>query len=299
MNMKTSRIFIGAMTLLIGAGLIATSCRKKDKDEKDSDTSAAGDHAYVENVDNDITNIGDQAGWGNTNTLTTYKGGPEQNFMLTCVQSIIRDSANHTVTVDFGSTPSLCQDGRTRSGKIQYSYTGGTHYRDSGVVITVTPVNYTVDGNQISGTKTIKNLGRINGNFTWNTQANIQIVKANGAGTISWSCNRTKTLLNTSTVYNGPNTPISWAFAKIGITGSANGTTAAGDNFTATVTSQLIRDFTCTPEPSKPHRHPFIQGALDFTPGTKPTRHIDFGSGSCDADATVTINGNTYNITLK
>ncbi len=294
--MKTRKIFLGITAIAIGAGLIVSSCKKKE--EKDSDTAAASDHNYAENVSNDITNIGDQAGGGSGNSLTSYKGEPNSTFMVSCADSITRDTVNHVVTVYFGTTPTVCLDGRTRSGTIQFSYTGGVHYRDSGIVITVTPINYTVDGNQINGTKTIKNLGRINGNFNWNVQANMQIVKANNGGTISWSCNKTKVLLNTSSVYSGPNNPINWANAKIGITGSANGTTANGDNFTATVTSQLVRDFTCAPEPSKPHRHPFIQGTIDFTPGTKPTRHIDFGAGSCDNDATVTINGTVYNITL-
>ena len=295
-TMKTRKLFLGITALVVASGLIITSCKKKE--EKDSDTSAASDHNYAENVSNDITNIGDQAGDGSGNSLNTYKLEPASTFMLSCAQSVTRDTVNKIITVDFGANPTICLDGRTRSGKLQFAYTGGVHYRDSGIVITLTPINYTVDGNQITGTKTIRNLGRINGNFKWNVQANMQIVKANGDGTISWSCNKTKELLNTSAVYFGPNQAIDWKKAKIGITGNANGTTAKGDNFTATVTNQLVRDFACAPDPSKPHRHPFIQGSIDFTPGTKPTRHIDFGNGNCDFDATVTINGTSYNITL-
>lgn len=297
--MKTSRILLGLASVTLAGAVILSSCKKKEK-ELDSDTSAASDNNYAEMVDNDITNIGDQAG-GTTsgNSLSTYKTINDNNtFMLTCVQSITRDTVNKIILVDFGTTATTCQDGRTRSGQLKFTYTGGVHYRDSGVVITVTPVNYTVDGNAISGTKTITNLGRIGGNFKWNVTANISIVKAGGGGTISWSCNRTKELLNTSTVYNGPNLPISWLQAKIGISGSANGTTAQGHNFTASTTSQLVRDFTCVPANSPPHRHPFISGAIDFTPDNKPVRHIDFGSGNCDDDATVTINGNTFNIKL-
>jgi hypothetical protein len=45
-------------------------------------------------------------------------------------------------------------------------------------------------------------------------------------------------------------------------------------------------------------RRHFTQGLLQHTPGGKATRYIDFGNGACDSDATVTINGTNYNITL-
>jgi hypothetical protein len=297
--MKTRNILLGLGTLLISGALIMSSCKKKEK-EADSDTSAASDNNYAETISNDIANIGDQAANSNNasgGALSTYKTINDNTFMVTCVQSITRDTVNHILLVDFGTTASTCQDGRARSGQLKFTYTGGVHYRDSGVVITVTPINYTVDGNGVSGTKTITNLGRINGNFKWNISSNISIAKA-GGGTISWSGNRVKELLNTSAVYSGPNTPINWLQAKVGITGSANGTTSSGKTFTVTINSQLVRDFTCVPVNSAAHRHPFISGSLDFKPDDKDNRHVDFGNGACDDDATVTINGNTYNIKL-
>jgi hypothetical protein len=237
------------------------------------------------------------------NGLSTYRlgDGSSNNTYLSACATIYHynaDSLNgDTVLVDFG-TGCTGLDGRVRSGKIQYVYTGGRYYRDSGIVINVTPMGYAVDGYAVSGSKTITNKGRINGNMTWNITANFNIVKPNGGGTIIWNTNRVKTLLNTSVVYSGPANPINWPSARVGITGSAWGNSANGTNFTATVTSQLVRDFSCSPFSGQPHRHPFIQGSVDFTPGTKPVRHIDFGNGACDTQATVTINGNTYAITL-
>lgn len=46
-------------------------------------------------------------------------------------------------------------------------------------------------------------------------------------------------------------------------------------------------------------RRHFVQGTFDLTPSNKPTRHIDFGSGTCDDIATVTINNHTYTIHLR
>ena len=42
----------------------------------------------------------------------------------------------------------------------------------------------------------------------------------------------------------------------------------------------------------------FTAGVLEHTPGGKATRYIDYGNGSCDDQATVTINGHVYTITL-
>ena len=299
--MKARNFFLLAGSLILSATLILSSCRKK-KEEEDNDTSSASENAYAEGIVNDIAAIGDQAGWNNTgNTLNTYRNGLDDQsvFLVSCVDSIVRDTTSSTkkITVYFGNR--ACQDGRVRAGAIRYSFTNGTHYRDSGVVITVTPINYVVEGYAVSGSKTITNLGRINGNFRWNIVANVNILNPSNGGTINWSCNRTKELLNTSSVYNGPSLPINWANAKIGITGSASGTTSSGTSFNANVQTQLVRDFTCAPDPLRPHRHPFISGVVDFTPGSKPTRTINYGNGACDMNATVTVNGNTYNIVLR
>ena len=308
--MKRKYLTLGISAFVIVISLLIFSCKKHNNQTSntttnntstDSETSGASDNIYAENVSNDITNIGDQAGGTSSGkTLSTYKvDGDNSFFLLSCVDSIRRDSVSSpkVITVYFNGN-NVCQDGRTRSGQLKFSYTGGLHYRDSGVVITVTPVAYTVDGNQISGTKTITNKGRINGNFQWQIVSSLTIVKANNGGTITWNCNKTKELLNTGAVYTAPNWPINWKAAKIGITGNASGTTASGETYTATVTSQLVKDFTCAPSLVYPHRHPFIQGSFDFTPGTKATRHVDYGNGSCDLNATVTINGISYPITL-
>ncbi len=298
--MKTQKITFGLVTIIMAGSIMFTSC-KKPKRETDTDTGSAADHSYAENAANDMVSMGDQAAVGGT--LSTYKlaeGSPSNTYFTACATISLynADSLNaDTVMVDFG-TGCLGSDGRTRVGKIQYVYTGGRFYRDSGIVITVSPIGYSVEGNGITGTKTIKNKGRINGNMTWDITANLVINKSDGT-TVTWNCNRTKTLLNTSTTYNGPSVPITWTQARVGIVGSAWGVSSSGDAYNANVTSQLIRDFSCTPDATRPHRHPFIQGSVDFTPGSKPTRHLDFGPGSCDFNATVTINGNVHNITLR
>jgi hypothetical protein len=269
----------------------------------DTDTQGAADNAYVENLSNDMDNIGDQAGSSNAGTnLSTYRNGEPKNSILSTCAMVHMYSAfasdPDTLLVDFGNTNCVCSDGKVRNGQIRYVFPAGAHYRDSGIVITVTPVNYFVEGNQVSGSKTITNRGRVSGgNLQWDITANLTVVRTGGAGTITWSSTRQKVLLNTSTVISGSIVP-DWTQARIGITGSGNGTTANGNTYTMVITNQLVRDFSCSPNSSIPHKHPFIQGTFEYTPNGRLTRTIDFGPGTCDLDATVSVGGHPFNITL-
>ena len=309
--MNTKRIFIGITSIVVVAAMMFTSCKKKEKEEQDTDTAAASDNSYAERLTNDMSAIGDQA--GGSGGLTTYKLG-DDNLLLSSVcgtvtvnNSVAEPIPNHsdTVTVDFGT---LCQgaDGKYRSGKLRFVYsrnygTAPYAYRDSGIVITVTPINYSVDGNQVSGSKTITNKGRIGGMLTWNIVANVTIVKANNGGTVTWSCNRTKRLLNTSntSVFANYATPINWGLARIGITGSASGVTAQGKGYTADVTSELVRDFGLCSTAGTNRVH-FIQGTIKFKPDDKTLyRYIDFGTGACDNIGTFTIGSWSTQFTMN
>lgn len=284
-----NKIFITFATLICGS-MLFTSCKKKE--HEDNDTEGAKDHAMAETHSNDITNIGSQASYAN---MTTYRQGTEQVYTscATITFDTLNNTDNDTLIVDFG-TGCTGLDNRVRKGVLQYIYTAGKHYRDSGNVINVsTPSNtYYVDNNQvIVNNKTITNKGHVTGRLTWNITADITINKSAG-GTIHWTTNKTKVLLAGEMPNNQP---INWPAAQVGIYGSASGTTAKGESFTVNVSQAnwLVRNFTCGA-----FRRFFVAGILEFTPGSKPTRYINFGTGNCDDQAVVTINGHTYNITL-
>jgi hypothetical protein len=285
-------IYLLTASILCGSFLF-TSCKKKEAE--DSDTEGAKDHTLVETFSNDITNIGTQASYNN---ISTYKVGHPDQVYTSC--AIIKfDTLNNTdadtLEVDFGSVGCAGADGRSRKGALSFIYTAGKHYRDSGNVISVTtPGNtYYVNGNQvIVNNKTITNKGHItNGMLTWNIIASISVVKSSG-GTVTWSTNKTKVLLAGE---KPNNQPIDWPNARIGMYGDASGTTAKGEAFTVHIdpTHMLERNFTCTNA-----RRYFVAGILEFTPGTKPTRYVNFGTGTCDNQAVITINGHTFNVTL-
>ena len=299
--MKRTKIAFAALMFTMVVSVL--SCKKDSNTNNDADTdvSGASDNALAENTSNDIVSIASQSADNTSLTLSTFRSSDPSEDLSSCA-TVSRDTVTKIVTVTFNN--STCVDGRTRNGSLVFNYSastnGAVHYRDPGFTCSVTSNNYIVDGNQVSIlSKTITNTTPVgfnpaSTNETWNITANISIVKASGA-TVSWTCNRVKTLLNTSTTYTDAATPIDWHNARIGITGTANGTRANGETFTANVTSQLIRDFGgCNIN----GRHPFIQGTLTYSPTGKATRYFDYGSGTCDLDATVTINGVPHPITL-
>ncbi len=287
------RIFFTAAASILAASFLITSCKKKETE--DNDTEGAKDHAMAETHSNDITNIGTQASYNN---LSTYKLSSPNNDLSTCAIvtfDTLTNADNDTIIVNFGTTGCTPLYGRIRKGILQFIYTAGKHYRDSACVINVsTPGNtYYVDNNQvIINSKTITNKGHIAGLLTWNVTANITINKS-GGGTVSWSTNKTKILLAGE---QPNNLPIDWPNARVGIYGDANGTTAKGESFTVHISqaNRVERNFACGQ-----FRRYFVSGIMEFTPGSKPTRYINFGTGNCDDQAVVTINGHTYNITLR
>lgn len=316
--MKTQKKLYKLALLLFIAIFLNTSCKKKEKEvteEPDTEQSTATDNNLAESVSNDIESMGSQL--AENSSLTTFKtsqANSSNNFEIleAAACATISGAGTQNVTIDFGSAGCTGSDGRVRTGQLIFalaSNTASPHYRSPGFSMSVSSSNYVVDGNQVNIiNKTITNTtpNSISQNtnpginLTWSIVANITIIKASNGGTITWSCNRTKELLNTSdpTCYKGQGFAIDWTKAQIKINGSSNGVNAKGENYTVTATN-LIKYFTCVPNALRPHRHPFISGTISYTPGTRPTRLIDYGSvNDCDLSATLTLNGQTYPITL-
>lgn len=313
--MKTSKFLIGSATISLAALLAISGCKKKDKNEEtpDTETSYVQDHNLAETHNNDIGNIGGEA--GETYTVSNYR--LENGLLVGGIQSapcatVTVDLAAKHFTVDFGTTPCLCKDGRYRSGKLLYDYSASTngaiYPRQPGYSITCTSQNYVVDGytvnivNRTHANTTPFGFNPSTTNLQWQINANINIVKPSNGGTITWNCTRTVELTNTSdtTVYHpSGNFPIAWNKAQLKLNGSANGTTASGVGYTVSL-SNLLWSATCTPDPLRPFRHPFIAGSVTFTPANKPARVINYGNGSCDFNAQVCIPAYNYctNITL-
>jgi hypothetical protein len=281
--MKSTQISIRISMLLAITILVNISaCRKKE--DLDNDTSSTKNESIAERYFNELQDLSDQA--AKTGDLSTFKLSSNEGMLLSNCAVVTFDtlgtvSASNpdTIIIDFG-TSCLCNDNKTRSGKIIISSTG--RYRNEGSVITITPDNYFVNNNQILGTRIVTNTGNNSmGQPTFSVQVNGTIILANNEGTITWNASRTRTWIE------GYNTLV-FVDDEYSISGSGSGTKVNGQTWTSLITTPLVHKRSC---------HQIVSGVLQVTPSNKPIRTIDFGQGNCDNTLTVLINGNTYTIT--
>jgi hypothetical protein len=271
--------------------LTIVGCKKEKTapaETSDTDTSVAADNSLAETMFNDIQNISDQAANGELKFYSPIYDGSisdVQSSEKSICATIKHDSLSiaKTLVIDFGTSNCLCKDGKNRRGQINISYSG--KYRDSASVHSISFTNYFVNDNEIKGAKTVTNNGKnTNGHTTFSIVVDGQIIKANNGGTATWKSSRTREWLV------GEDTKKDWADDVYSITGSTSGTTANGGVYTSTIKTALHRALNC---------NWFDAGVIEINQTGKVLKTIDFGSGTCDADATVTISGKSYPITLK
>ena len=178
--------------LILGLSLtvIFSSCQKKQKKEEDTDKQSASESSLATSINNDMNNIADEA--GRNKNVSSFKTSEASAVLSSCAtlhfDTLVSSNAD-SITINFGNNNCLCGDGRYRRGTLLVVYTG--KYRDSLTTINVTPLNYFVNDNKVSGNKTVKNLGHnAQGHLVYDISANLQIVKADNSGTIQWTGTR-------------------------------------------------------------------------------------------------------------
>lgn len=270
--------------LILTLAFILQSCVKKTQ-ESDDDTGSVAENYLASSVANDLNNISDEA--GRTKNISSYKSLEETSVFAACAVlkfDTLVSSNPDSITVNFGSVNCTGNDGRTRRGSILFVYNG--KYRDSLTSITITPLNYFVNDNGVSGSKVIQNKGHNGaGHLIYDISDNLIITKADGSGQITHNAKRQREWIR------GENTLI-WADDLYSITGTASGTNSNGKEYQSNIIKPLIRNMAigC--------RRYFTSGIIEHIPSGKATRRIDFGDGTCDNLAVVTINGKEYKIEL-
>lgn len=273
--MKT-KSSIASIALLFITCAIYTGCKKSDKNE-DKDTTVVRDNSAAENafagIFKSIGEFSDSTSQLRAGSCTTFSISPA-----------ILDTTTwpKTLTINFGTSNCLCADGNYRRGIITATFTG--KYRNPGTVITIGLNNYYHNNNLVQvGTHTITNNG-INGNGHLSYSINVQNASVTTSnGIIKWNSTRTREWIA------GESTNLNPWDDVYSITGSANGTGVHGNTFNVIINSPLIVALNCQ----------WIEsGSLTLTPSNLAPRIVDFGNGSCDDQATVTINGTVYNVTM-
>lgn len=274
--MKSKLVYLAASSFISLLILNFFCC---DREAKDNDTSFAYDISMADQIFSDVKAISDQASSGQ---LTTFIPDFNEGLISGCATITFDNTSNpKKITVDFGSSNCLCNDQRTRRGKILITYSGA--YRDSGTVISITFDQYFVNDNQVLGTKTITNNGRnSSGNLNYTVIVDGKIKKANGDSVI-WKSNRNNEWIT------GSDTPALLDDVYL-ITGTASGVSSTGNSFTVTITKALRKEIG--------YKH-LVSGTMEIEPQGKLKRTLDFGDGTRDNKATLSIANRTYNIVLN
>lgn len=193
------------------------------------------------------------------------------------------------LTIDFGTG---CTDayGVVRKGKVMIEYTD--NYSNAGAEVNVSVDGYTVNGYLLEGTKNITNDGRnLRGNLQFTVRdQNVIITKPNNGGQISWESVRINEWTdgeNTNFFTNGLSGICDDTYS---ITGYGEGTTSDGQDYRLDIVDPLIKDVCCL----------WVNdGSIKYTVNGSELATLNYGDGTCDYNANLNYNGNSYVIIIQ
>jgi hypothetical protein len=202
--------------------------------------------------------------------------------------TVTRDETAKTITLDFG-TECVGRYGRTRSGKVLITFNGT--FDDDMANRTITFDNYFVDNRQIEGTVLLKNFNRDEQGILSATREVVDYkVTFPGGDSYTMSGSTTRSWIS------GEGDEIR-GNEVVQVTGSYEGINSNGVEFKREITTPVIADFACWTSGGFLRTSGVIQMTITNSVRTR-TRTLDYGDGTCDNTATVTVNGKTYTITI-
>jgi len=266
----------------------SSSCTKNDNLATDASlTTTATDEAQAASLSDAVVSTADT--YVNTladnnysaSTPMAVKGEVEVSRPIITVDK--PDSLNFPkiITIDFGTSGYIDNRGDTLKGKV--IITVSDKIWKSGASKTIKLVDFYVNGNNVKGSKSIVNNGL---NAAKNPSVTVTVsdtIIRVDKSTIIRNATRTRERIDN----NG--TPKLFWDDKFSITGSTSGVNAKGVAYTVEITSPLIIY----------NNYPyFVKGTVTTTTQTR-TAVLDYGDGTKDRKATLTINGVTKDIVLR
>ena len=287
--MKTKMLL--KQPLFIACTMAATllfSCKKADiaspatqdasvASEQLSSFNTAADENNTDNVLFSEVMESDQA--------AVSSGSPEPTAKVTYSPS--KDQYPQTVTKDYGAGITN-KFGHTKKGKLIITYSGPIKTAGS-VSITIFD-NYYIDGKKIRGKQALENVTKPGGPLTYSLLADRQNIYPNGDYSKAIS-----NKINTLTEGASTNTTGDDGYNVVGQTFGTQFTNGNKTTFTATIDnkSPLHQMNTCEfPDAG------VVNATVVLNKGGTFRESLDYGAGSCDSDAILTVNKKNYNITL-
>ncbi len=278
--MKTKKILSGIFALTVVISFIFVSCEKSKDAVSDEDIEIAGDEAFVDMVFEDIMNEIDAADAGSMKS--TNEGCP--------AVTVNNEDTVWNITIDYGegceqliyNRLGVVIDTIVRKGVVHIERTG--LYRQAGSYRTVTLENYSVNGIQIEGTRTVTNKGLDENMHMWFT-----IELQNGKITTPDGIVITRNSERERHWIAGSGTP-GILDDEYKIWGTVDGVTAYGEDYSCTIIDSLHIKIAC---------RLIVGGQIEIVAGEREPVVLDYGDGECDAVATLTRDDHSRQILLR
>lgn len=279
--MKLKSIFSVKSLLLVGSFALVVACKKENLVVSEDPSAASSAISTSANDDNtadaafmDLKEVTDQTG-----VEATVKGIDSTKYPCAKITTKVDTIAKSiTATIDFGDKNCLCKDGKNRRGKIQVKIIGNKNTPGSSIVYTA--VDYYVNDHGVSGTKT---LTVVDDHSFRIVVVNGKVTKANG-GIITWNTDRTRTMIAGFASKENPSDDV------FQVSGTTSGINAAGNAYKFTTLTPIVKARAC---------HWITAGKLKIERAGKLDAVVDYGDGTCDSLATITVANKTFPFVMK
>jgi hypothetical protein len=278
--MMNKKIALTCLTIAAAAVVTIISCKKE---EVDTETVSATDNSLCEGEFLRILPATNGVAVDEPGVIDNRWAG-NNNIFNACPHDSIdpADTLNGfpvTLYLDYGTTGCVGDDGKTRKGMIRAVFDSA--WNSPNARATFYLENYYVNGVRFEGTVQVQK----NGNTITQTITDGKCSKTSGnPWEILWNCTRTVRQVS------GANSATDPTDDEFEFTGTANGTNREGKTFDVNITSPMVKTAQC--------RY-ITKGTMELTPEGRETRTVNFGDGTCDDKATLTIKGNTFQFTLQ
>ncbi len=270
--MKIKQLLVVFTMVLLAIGF--NSCKKSDAvDEIETTFELSGDQAIADNLTEDANDVFMEAAVENNIAGNTPAQVVESTNILGCATVTITPLLGFpkTIVIDFG-TGCTAPNGITRKGKINIVLSDSV--RKSGSTAVMTFDNYYVNNYKVEGTITWTNTS-LPGTKSW--QRKVEAGKITAPDGRYWLHNGIKDIVQTAGVV----TPLNLLDDVFSITGNHTVTNAAGNFRNGTILEALQKKTICSN---------IDKGKLKVE-GPNHYAIIDFGNGTCDNIATISIDG--------
>lgn len=278
--MKLKNYLIAFAAISIAAGF--SSCKKNSSDNSATELQAtvelSGDQAISDNLNSDAENVLNEVAVDSNFAGNTPVSVSQTMNVLSCASvTITRVSPTQplpfpkNISIDFGTGCSV-NSGVVRSGKINITLSDSL--RESLSIAVMTFDNYYVGGFKKEGTITWTHTNTA-GIKSW--ERDDENGKVTAPGGRYWVHSGTQTVTQTA----GFDTPSILLDDVFSTTGSATITNSSGTSRTAEITTALEKKVIC---------ENIDQGTIKIQ-GPSHYVTIDFGDGTCDTIATLSIDG--------